>query len=165
MVFSSHISPKLIQKALKIDLGNQPNFRLLFGTVLEPIWTPFGVKLAPLGAQRGSKWGDWNCNLSLRRPLGSQLVPKRPPGTPRTGPRRPRRRQNGYKMIPKGLQTGAMSAGWLQINYKSKSDRNRALILKSSILNNPPWFFAVFPCPLEAKNLSRGPGGAQLATK
>ena len=54
-VLSSHTCQKLLQKALKIDLGDEQNFRLVFGAVLELIWTSFGVKLAPSGAQGGVK--------------------------------------------------------------------------------------------------------------
>ena len=94
MVFSSHMSQKLLQKALKIGLGNQPNFRRLFGAVLELIWTSFGGQIGTFGGPGGSKWCDWNCNLALRQPLGSQLeaerLPAAFPGTP-GGSRKPSR--------------------------------------------------------------------------
>ena len=74
---------------------------------MEQFWSSFGPPLAPLGAQGRSKWGGWNWHLALRQPLGTQLVPKRPPCSSRTAPRAPWKHPNDHKMTPKGLQIGA----------------------------------------------------------
>ena len=88
-IFSSHMSRKLIQKAPKIDLGDQPNFRRLFGAVLELIWISFGGQIGTFRGPRKTKMGRFElqpCSPATSwLPAGAKEASLQPQDGPKKG--------------------------------------------------------------------------------
>ena len=117
------MSRKLIQKTLKIDLGNQPNFRGGFGAVLELIWASFGGQIGTFGCPGGIKMGrlelepcspatSWLPAGAKEAFLQFQGGPKsalEAPKWPQNDPRRAPNTCQGSKNRPQGSQKGAQT--------------------------------------------------------
>ena len=101
------MSQKMLQQALKIDLGKQPNFRRLFGAVLELIWTSFGGQIGTFGGPGRFKMGRLELRPCSPATFSHPADAKDAVCTPRTGSRVLWRRPNGHKMTPKELQIRA----------------------------------------------------------